>query len=324
MFLAAAVLGASAVCAAEGADDFPVGVGFSRLTENISWSDREPAARACAAEAAREAKAALQDRCWDTLGWFWGKYARVHGQNGKVIPFRSRYYQETTRCANRDLAGLVGYARLCRLAGQPVPDEVWGQMARLAALRYALARYGRYLAASGLFQMPEDSVAAAYLARSADYSKPESHVYQVLEVSQHDVDLSYGGYKETDAFLGENIGAFRQLYRYPAFWNLTPEVARMMRDLGLDDDARRCLVNFEQMHANGYLPYADNYPHGAELAQMVAPDSWSMFMARAWITGAKPERLERYIDEPWCAIGDLYYMHKLAETIKAYRGVKWE
>ena len=268
------------------------------------------------------AQAAMQGRCWDTLGWFKGKYSWARGQQSENLPVRIRYYQETTRCAHRDLAGLIGFARLCRLAEQPVPDDVWGQMARLAALRFALARYGRYLAASGLFAVPTDETAARELARSADYSKPENHVYQVLEVSQHSVDMRYGGHRTTQAFLGDN--KLRQLHSYPAFWDLTPEVGRMLRDLGLDDDARRYLANFEQMHANWFLAYTDNTPHGSELAQMVAPDSWAMFMAHAWIAGTPPEKLARWIDEPWAAAGDLYYMHKLAETIKASRSVSWK
>ena len=52
--------------------------------------------------------------------------------------------------------------------------------------------------------------------------------------------------------------------------------------------------------------------------------SHQLFMAHAWIAGTPPERLERYVDVPWTPLGDLYYMHKLAETIKAYRGVRWE
>jgi hypothetical protein len=48
-----------------------------------------------------------------------------------------------------------------------------------------------------------------------------------------------------------------------------------------------------------------------------------MFMAHAWLAGTPPEALRRYIDFSWTARGDLFYMHKLAEAIKAYRGVEW-
>ena len=39
--------------------------------------------------------------------------------------------------------------------------------------------------------------------------------------------------------------------------------------------------------------------------------------------GEPPETLARFLDVPWMARGDLYYIHKLAETILAYRGLRW-
>jgi len=41
------------------------------------------------------------------------------------------------------------------------------------------------------------------------------------------------------------------------------------------------------------------------------------------VLGEKPEQLERCLDVPWLKVGDLYYLHKLAETIKAFQGVQW-
>ena len=49
--------------------------------------------------------------------------------------------------------------------------------------------------------------------------------------------------------------------------------------------------------------------------------SLPLFMVHAWMAATPPKRLERYIDVPWMWRGDLYHLHKLAETIKAYRGV---
>jgi hypothetical protein len=57
---------------------------------------------------------------------------------------------------------------------------------------------------------------------------------------------------------------------------------------------------------------------------MYPTDSHQLFMAHAWIAGTPPVKLERYIDVPWTPIGDLYHMHKLAEAIKAHRGMRWE
>ena len=262
----------------------------------------------------------LRGRQWDTLGWFRGKYARKRGQNADRLPWRLRYYQHTLRCAHRDMAGIIGYLRLCRMSGRSVEQDAWGQLARLTALRFALARYGRYVAASGLFKMPENPEAAAGLQESADYSKPENHAEQVLHVDQFCVTLPFGGAKAYGVF-SSSWG--RQLHYYPTFVDMAPEVGRLMADLGLVEDARRYLSHFEQMQGNWFMAFADNNPVGTEQALMTAYDSHSMFMAHAWIAGTPPEELERYIHVPWAARGDLFYMHKLGETIKAYRGVKW-
>ncbi len=50
-------------------------------------------------------------------------------------------------------------------------------------------------------------------------------------------------------------------------------------------------------------------------------DAHQLFMAHAWVARTKPAILERYIDVPWTAVGDGFYLDKLAETIKAYCGI---
>ena len=48
---------------------------------------------------------------------------------------------------------------------------------------------------------------------------------------------------------------------------------------------------------------------------------YSLFTARAWVLGDSGKSLQGRLDVSWTARGDLFYMHKLAETIKAYRSV---
>ena len=52
--------------------------------------------------------------------------------------------------------------------------------------------------------------------------------------------------------------------------------------------------------------------------------SQQIFMAKAWIEGAPVDRLADLVDVPWVRIGDLYYIQKLAETLRAARGVEWK
>jgi hypothetical protein len=48
-------------------------------------------------------------------------------------------------------------------------------------------------------------------------------------------------------------------------------------------------------------------------------DAYGQFLARAWISGENPEQLQRYIDVPWVPLGDLYYLHKVAVAVGAFR-----
>ena len=52
-------------------------------------------------------------------------------------------------------------------------------------------------------------------------------------------------------------------------------------------------------------------------------DAYQVFCAHAQILDASGQQLARWIDVPWLDRGDLFYLHKLAETVKAYRGVRW-
>jgi hypothetical protein len=93
----------------------------------------------------------------------------------------------------------------------------------------------------------------------------------------------------------------------------------------LKDDVARCVKRYAEVQPIWYKSHSDSeHLHIGELPHTLASDSYQYFVAHAWIAGTPPEELERYIDEPWVAIGDFFYLHKLAETIKAYRGVKWE
>ncbi len=255
-------------------------------------------------------RSALEGRQWDTLGWFQGKYVV------RISKSEDSYHQYALRCVHRDIAGLIGYLRLCAAAGPEAEPEAWGQFARLAALRFALARYGRYLATSGLFEMSDDDKAIAFLQRghSTDPGKPENHIEQVLELNQYGVVLGEGATSTTLDYIASTF--------HVTFRDMVPEVGRMLADWGLGEDVRRYLDRLAMVQPNWYAAYADAFT-GREIRLMYPAESYQMFMAHAWIARTGPDVLQRYIDFPWTARGDLYYIHKLAETIKAYRGVTW-
>ena len=274
---------------------------------------------------------------WASMTWFWGKYDRIQAYNypnkrvkAAELPdyLRDGYFANTMRHVHRDAAGLIGYLQLCRSAGKPAEPEAWGQLARLAAARFSLARYGRYLATSGIVQIPEDPAVKALLARSGDFSQPENHIQQPLCVNQHGIIMHATVSRELSMYQS-STGRGNAYGCLPSheivFLDMTPEFGRLLADLGFADDARRFLEFFEEVQPTWFAVLTDClHRRASELAYMFPVDSHQLFMAHAWIIGTPPEKLERYIDQPWTPIGDLYYLHKLAETIKLYRGVKWE
>lgn len=214
--------------------------------------------------------------------------------------------------AHRDLAGLIGFLRVCRQAGSAGPEEAWGQLARLAALRFGMARYGRYQASSGIVGMPADPAAAKELLRWGDLSRPENYIHvNVAQIDQQRVRIC-DGVRPVDT----DTGGF-----HLTFMEMVPEVGRMLRDWGLADDVKRYLDFWSMRHPNWFNAYADAR-RGHEVRYTYASDSHQLFMAHAWIAGTAPQALERYIDVPWALLGDLYHMHKLAETIKAHRALR--
>ena len=72
-----------------------------------------------------------------------------------------------------------------------------------------------------------------------------------------------------------------------------------------------------------WVAFAENV-YGADGRKFIAPEqSHQLLLAKAWVLGASGEELRRCLDIPWVKVGDLYYIDKLAETIKAYRGATW-
>jgi hypothetical protein len=62
----------------------------------------------------------------------------------------------------------------------------------------------------------------------------------------------------------------------------------------------------------------------AEFWHTAPQEAYQVFLLRAWVLGEGGGKLEGYLDTPWMQRGDLYYIHKLAETIKAHRGWTWQ
>ncbi len=250
----------------------------------------------------------LAGRQWDTLGWFRGKYAWRYGLLGD-----SALHQFTLRCVNRDLAGALGFLKLCALRGEEGEAAAWGQFARLSVLRFALGKYARYQAEVGLVGLPRNNKIAEQMLAIADFKKPQNFFHQVLELDQHRVTLTNGAAPPEPITFGSYLVPYR---------DLVPEVGRLLADWGLDEETRVFLAHYAARNPSWYVLFGDAVD-GRETPWLFLADMHELFMAHAWIAGTSAEELVRYIDIPYAKVGDLFYMHKLAEAIKALRGTRW-
>lgn len=106
-----------------------------------------------------------------------------------------------------------------------------------------------------------------------------------------------------------------------AFLSLTPEAGEIISTFAPE------AISYAQKVANfmpdWYIAYGEAVL-GTEHGLNHPIDSYQLFMAKSWIENELANNLERYIDIPWLYNGDLFYVQKLAEVIKRYRGAIWQ
>lgn len=103
---------------------------------------------------------------------------------------------------------------------------------------------------------------------------------------------------------------------------MVPELSRFLTDYARED-IEIYINKIEVLFPHWYAAFAEG-TLGNEHGLMHPIDSFQTFMAKALIQGEDPQKLACYVDIPWLHEGDLFYAHKLAETIKAYRGTAWD
>jgi hypothetical protein len=223
---------------------------------------------------------------------------------------------------NRAFAGAVGTVRLARLAGDAQAEQqAWWLLARAAVARTAMGKLPGWRYKAGLCSLPKDPRWQWNLEagtwhgnlQTPDWSKPEDDVRQVL------------GLEPAGVRLGDSAGTNGDLWQQevtsqlPAFRYITPELAMLLRD-HLKKETAALAARIELNQPTWYASFAEAIL-GAEHNMNHPSDAFEQFLARAWVLDAPPARLQQWIDVPWVDLGDLFYLNKLAETVRAYRAV---
>lgn len=168
-----------------------------------------------------------------------------------------------------------------------------------------------------------------------DWTEPIDNVRQVHKLDDKGVDTwewfgwgqSTGTYDGGANYLitdGQDKSEWWQskhgAYLLP-FADITPELGRFLKDY-LQAETATYINRVDENLPSWHMSYAEPIV-GREQGFMMPVDSHSLFMASAWVLDASPQKLEELIDYSWFELGDYFYLHKLSETIKAYRGWCW-
>lgn len=233
---------------------------------------------------------------WATLGWYsWPYPARdlqYYGCRGWNMMCE----------ANAHCAAFIGLARLSRLAGQPGWEaQGAAQAARALVHRVALGKYAGWLYGQGdILRVPEG------------FSPTDDS--RGVAMSEDRAILGYGANQNGPLpYFNDMEGPYA---------GMVPETARFFAD-HLKPEAEAFARNSSVFYPDAMMTWGlprrvaewwHNYPQ----------DSRQVFLVNAWILGQDPEWLARRADVPWVEVGDLYYIEKLAETLKAQGGIQWQ
>lgn len=257
----------------------------------------------------------LREQDWATLHWFKG-----FGETRVAVVNANRYF-----------AGLLGYVRLAARAGNSAA-EVTGRalLAKAAVLRVGMAEYPRFLYSAGLIVLPSDPAwQPKYTAGdwsgfvyNYNWTGPDDDVRQVVQLDQFGTVLGDSTAFWSDGpWIGDDWRIGICSGHLVAFQNLVPELGLVLSDtLGSRADSyatavRTIFPTWYGAFSEAVLGEEHNLSHPG--------DSYQVFMASALMSHLTPDQLAKYIDIPWIQTGDLFYMQKLAETIRTYRGDSW-
>ncbi|PIR43551.1 hypothetical protein COV24_01880 [candidate division WWE3 bacterium CG10_big_fil_rev_8_21_14_0_10_32_10] len=193
--------------------------------------------------------------------------------------------------------------------------------AKALVLRAAMAYYPQYYASSGLLEYPTNPNWQVVYATGGwwghlwkyNWTDPSQDFRQVRTLSQFELDL------HDHSSRGWNSGGPNP-YLIP-FKDMVPGLARFLGDYTKTESDLYIDV-VEQNYPDWYRAFTQS-GLAREHSLLHPADPFQIFMAKSWIDKVPADTLRKYVDIPWLEAGDLFYLQKLAETIKAYRGWCW-
>jgi len=258
---------------------------------------------------------------WATGSSFrWNQHAKTRGQWGHT--FRDKDYGWSgTAEANRLFAALVGMIRLAEHDNNSqLTQKSWYFFTRKAITRLAMEKFKYLLYEEGLLNPPANPRDLKYGQGHYHHLGPGVHTFN-RKGPEDDPYIIY----ECDEFgtlMLERRAHYWVSGRLPAYLSMTPELGRFLHDHA-QNEVRDYCQTFEESTPDWYIAYGENNQVGE--ARCLYPETvYQLFCARAWVLDASPVELLRYADLPWIETADMFYIHKLAETVKAFRKTYWQ
>lgn len=241
---------------------------------------------------------------WASMGWFMKEPHRISAYGGTT---RVSAVGGGAEEVNAAFAGFLGLARMARQLGPDEKDsldQAAGMLARMAALRIAMAYYSHYMYDNNFLDTFDAPGIYGCVLLREDWNSPLCDNRQVTTLDQFGVDFTY----YPDPGWALNLGAFQRI---------TPELGRLLREHALEPTR----AYFEMVARNWpdwNAAFSEMF-YSHEVTYNQPEDPYNLFMLKAWTLDAGPRELRGLLDIPWMERGDLYYLVKLAETIRAFR-----
>lgn len=216
---------------------------------------------------------------------------------------------------NRYFAGAIGHTRLAKMLddGDELRRGIY-HLARAAVLRYAMTQWRYYLYEQN------------YLGAFGDRMSPRRFygmgVHSWHNNGPEDDAYVFYDFDELEVSFTDTESHFWQRTRLIPYLNMVPELGRFLAE-HLKKPVTAYINKTEDGLPEWYKTYADCIWAGEQYC-IYPEDPYQLFLARAWIVGDSPQKLWKYADLPYLGRGDWYYIHKVAETIKAYRSARWK
>ena len=241
---------------------------------------------------------------WGTMGYF----RRPH-------PWHDRQGSGGTMDINDQFAALLGAVRLSDRPEFATENVMYrGLFAKAAALRFAMGKHSLYLYESGLLNTPKERdwmfqlLAGSWrgFLYTADWMGPRDEAGTVWRLDQFGVTVHEG----------RQVSGHKECPGLVHFVEITPELGLFAGDF-LKAECAGLMRRVDEVMPAWYTAYC---PAVQSFETNIQPpeDSHQLFLLNAWALDATGEQLQWWRDIPWLARGDLFYVQKLTETIKAY------